>query len=152
MGDDIEAMKFNTAVSSLMILVNSFYDAPQNVTKSASAQGSGVTRDNIKNLLIILSPFAPHLAEELWEKLGSKGLCSQQVWPTYNEKLETQEKVFLIVQINGKVRDRIEIAIDMNQKEVEELVLSAPKVKEWVGANSVKKIIFIPGKLINIVI
>ena len=139
-GEDIEAMKFNTAVSSLMILVNNFYDKPDQVSK-----------DDIKNLLIILSPFAPHLAEELWAVLKFKGVCSKQPWPAYNEKLIKEDKIFLIVQINGKVRDKIEIVAGMPQKEIEEIVLHAPKVKNWV-AGKIKKIVFVPNKLINIVI
>ncbi len=140
-GDDIEAMKFNTAISSLMILVNSFYESPEKTTK-----------DQIKNLLIILSPFAPHLAEELWEKIGGKGLCSQQNWPAYNEKLIKDEKVFVMVQINGKVRDKVEVMASIDQSQLEEIVLHLPKVKEWIGKNPVKKIIFVPNKLINLVI
>ncbi len=140
-GDDIEAMKFNTAVSSLMILVNSFYETPENVSK-----------DNIKNLLIILSPFAPHLAEELWERLKFKGLASQQAWPKFDEKLVGSEKIFMMVQINGKVRDKIEAAAGISQKEAEELVMKSEKVKNWIVGKQIKKVIFVPNKLINIVI
>src|SRR3989344_8801298 len=139
--EDIEAMKFNTAISSLMILVNAFFEKPEEITK-----------ENIKNLMLILSPFAPHLAEELWSELKLKGLCSQQAWPKYSEKFIKEEKVLLIVQINGKVRDKIEIAAGMSQKEIEEIALHAPKVKNLIGANQIKKIIFVPNKLINIVI
>jgi leucyl-tRNA synthetase len=140
-GDDIEAMKFNTAISSLMILVNSFYEKPKDITSH-----------NIKNLLILVNPFAPHLAEELWEKLGYKGLCSQQPWPLFDEKLMGQEKMVLMVQVNGKVRDRLEVNGGTSQKEIEALALQSEKVKNSIGANSVKKIIFVPNKLINIVI
>ena len=139
--DDIEVMKFNTAISSLMILVNAFSDQPAMVTK-----------ENMKNLLLILSPFAPHLTEELWEKAGFKGLCSGQAWPKYNEKLVTEEKVWLIVQVNGKVRDKIEFVNGINQKEIENMVLHTPKIKPWIEGKEVKKIIFVPGRLINIVI
>src|SRR3989344_5469037 len=90
-GEDIEAMKFNTAVSSLMILTNHFYENQKDVTK-----------EDIKNLLIILSPFAPHITEELWQVLKFKGLCSQQPWPAYDKKLLTQEKVMLVIQGNGR--------------------------------------------------
>jgi leucyl-tRNA synthetase len=140
-GDDIEGMKFNTAISSLMILVNDFYDNP-----------SAVTKENIKSLLVILSPFAPHLAEELWDKIGMKGLCSQQAWPKYNPRLIKEAKVLLIVQINGKVRDKMELIAGMSQQEVEKMVMASPKIKEWIGSSSVKKVIFVPNKLINIVI
>ncbi|MSU54830.1 MAG: leucine--tRNA ligase, partial [Candidatus Staskawiczbacteria bacterium] len=139
--EDIEVMKFNTAISSLMILVNSFYEAPENITK-----------ENIKSLLMMVSPFAPHLAEELWGKVGGKGLCSQQKWPEYDEKLNAEEKVWLIVQVNGKVRDRVELAGGISQQEAEKLILSMPKVKQWTEGKEIKKIIFVSNKLINIVI
>ena len=140
-GDDIEAMKFNTAISSLMILVNSFYEKSQEIS-----------REQLKNLLIILSPFAPHLAEELWQTLKFKGLCSQQSWPKVNEKLIKEERVLLIVQINGKVRDKIEINAGLDQNQAEGIVLQSEKIKALIGQNEVKKIIFVPNKLINIVI
>lgn len=140
-GEDIEAMKFNTAISSLMVLVNNFSEKPELLAK-----------ENIKSLLIILSPFAPHLAEELWQELRFKGLCSEQKWPQYDLKLIKQDKVLLIVQVNGKVRDKIEIASGANQREAEEIILQSLKIKNWIGQNKIKKIIFVPNKLINIVL
>ncbi len=138
--EDIEAMKFNTAISSLMILVNNFSERSEDVTK-----------ENVKNMLMILSPFAPHLAEELWAKLRFKGLCSQQEWPKYSERLIEKEKLLLVVQINGKVRDKIEISNNTGQKDIEKIVLQNQKIKSWIGESNIKKIIFIPNKLINIV-
>jgi leucyl-tRNA synthetase len=144
-GEDIEQMKFNTAVSALMILVNSFYDP-------TSPSGLCGARDNVKNLLLILSPFAPHLAEELWAEMKFKGMCAKQSWPEYNEKLFTSEKVLLIIQINGKVRDKISVNNGLMQKEVEKLVLELEKIKPQILGKEIKKIIFVPNKLINIVI
>ncbi len=140
-GDDIEAMKFNTAISSLMILANHFYE-----------NGQSVSKDDFKKFLVILSPFAPHLAEELWEKLGFKGVCSQQPWPEFDQASLQKEKVFFIIQINGRVRDRIEVAAGLAQQKVEAIALRAPKIKNWTEGKQIKKIIFVPGKLINIVI
>ena len=139
--EDIEQMKFNTAISSLMILVNSFYEKPQAVTKN-----------DIKNLLVIVSPFAPHLCEELWERLGFFSMASLQTWPTYNAKLIKEGKIILVVQVNGRFRDKIEVSSDADQRTAEELVMQSEKIKNWVGQNKVKKIIFVPNKLINIVI
>ena len=140
-GDDIELMKFNTAISSLMILVNGFYEKPQDITK-----------ENVKNLLILLSPFAPHLAEELWEKLGSKGLCSQQKWLKYNERLINQEKVVFMIQVNGKVRDKIEVNAGLDQSQIEGIAQKGLRITPWINGKQIKKIIFVPNKLINIVI
>jgi leucyl-tRNA synthetase len=102
--------------------------------------------------LIILSPFAPHLAEELWEAMGFRGLCAKQSWPEYDASLIKQDKVLVVVQVNGKFRDKIEVATGANQKEVEALVLASPKVKPWIDAKEFKKVIFVPDKLINIVV
>ena len=101
--------------------------------------------------MILLSPFAPHLAEELWEKMEFKRLCSQQKWPEYNQALIKEEKVLLIVQINGKVREKIASVFGVSQKEVEDMVMSNEKIKQLIGGKKVKKIIFVPNKLINIV-
>ncbi len=148
-GEDIEEMKFNTAVSSLMILTNEFI---KNKANPPSPEGYGVTREDIKILLLLLSPFAPHLAEELWSSAGFKKLCCEQKWPKYDPKLIEEEKVLLIVQVNGKVRDKIEAASGLSQKQAESLALKSEKIKILIGENKVSKIIFVPNKLINIVI
>ena len=139
--EDIESMRFNTAVSALMILVNAFYEYQESLTK-----------DNVKNLLLILSPFAPHLAEELWSEMKFKGLACQQPWPKYDEKLITSEKVLLIVQINGKVRDKIEASSGLLQTDAEKLVKESEKLKVHLEGKQIRKIIYIKDKLINIVI
>ena len=140
-GEDIEEMKFNTAVSSLMILTNEFIKNKDFLTK-----------DDVKILLLILSPFAPHLAEELWRLAGFKGLCCEQKWPKYNVKLIEEEKVLLIVQVNGKVRDKIEVDFGIDQKQTENLALSSNKIKNWIAdAEEVEKVVFVQNKLINLV-
>jgi len=140
-GEDVEVMKFNTAVSSMMEFVNEWQKNPEGLDKNDSA-----------DFLKILSPFAPHLSEELWQILGFKGLCSEQKWPKYNPKLIEEEKVLLIVQVNGKVRDKIEVVSGLLQKQAENFALKSEKIKVLVGENKVVKIIFVPNKLINIVI
>jgi len=139
--EDIDSMKFNTAVSSLMEFVNAWQ-----VSQSA------LEREDYKNFLVILSPLAPHLAEELWEKSGFKGFCSGYKWPKYNAKLILEENALIIVQINGKVRDKLEVSYGTSQKEAEKLALNSPKIKKIVGSNQVKKIFFVPNKIINIVL
>jgi len=140
-GEDIELLKFNTAVSSMMELVNAYQ-----VSKD------GLDKKDLADFLIILSPFAPHLAEELWERAGFKEMCCEQKWPKYDEKLIEDETILLIVQINGKVRDKIEAKSGLVQKEAEKLVLKSEKIKVLIGKSEVKKIVFVPNKLINIVI
>ena len=112
----------------------------------------GLDKKDLSDFLRILSPFAPHLAEEIWSNKGFKGLCCQQKWPKYEEKLIKEDKIILIVQINGKVRDKIEAGFGISQKEAEKIVLKSEKIKNIIGKNKAQKIIFVPNKLINIVI
>jgi len=140
-GEDIESLKFNTAVSSMMEFVNTW-----------SVAETGLDKKDFSDFLKILSPFAPHLAEELWLSSGSKEMCCEQKWPKYDEKIIEEENVLLIVQINGKVRDKITAKAGLSQKEAEKIVLNLEKIKAFIGQAEVKKIVFVPNKLINIVI
>jgi leucyl-tRNA synthetase len=144
-GEDIEAMKFNTAVSSLMEFVNAWS------RHSGMPPAAGLDRKDLAEFLKILSPLAPHLAEELWSAAGLDGLCCGQKWPKFNPKLIKEEKIMLIIQINGKVRDKISANAGLSQKEAEKLALASPKIQNWLAAKKPEKIIFIPDKLINIV-
>jgi len=157
--EDIELMKFNTAVSCMMEFVNECFArrslgeggaAP--LDKPASAEGYGLAQKDLADFLKILSPFAPHLTEELWLGLGNKDLCCEQKWPKYDEKLIEEENIILIVQVNGKVRDKITAKAGLSQKDTEKIILKSEKIKALIGKNEVKKIIFVPDKLINIVI
>ena len=139
--EDIDSMKFNTSVSSMMEFVNAWQTSKD-----------GLDKKDLVEFLKILSPFAPHLAEEIWSEKGFKGLCCQQKWPKYDEKLIKEKKVLLIVQINGKVRDKIEIDSDLSEKETSKLALKSEKIKALIGEQKPIKIVFVPNKLINIVI
>lgn len=140
-GKDIDAMKFNTAIGALMEFTNAW-----------NSSGSSLNKKDLQNFLVILSPFAPHLTQELWQIIKFRGLCSQQNWPRYNEKLIKEEKVLLIVQINGKVRDKIEISAGISQKEAEKTAIESEKVKKWLEDKQINKIIFVQDRLINIVL
>jgi len=134
-------MKFNTAISSMMEFANAWQVSDEKLY-----------RKDLSDFLKVLSPFVPHLAEELWEMSGFKDLCCQQKWPKYDEKLIEEQKIFLIVQINGKVRDKIEVKSGITQKEAEKIVFKSEKIKILLRESKVQKTIFIPNKLINIVI
>jgi leucyl-tRNA synthetase len=139
--EDIEAMKFNTAVSCLMEFSNEW-----------SASGKSLEKKDLEAFLKILSPIAPHLAEELWSSLKLKGFCCEQRWPKYDEKLIGSEKIIMIVQINGKVRDKIEMQPGLSQPQVERVVKASEKIKSMIADKEIKKVIFVFDKLINIVI
>ncbi len=139
--EDIDLLKFNTSVSSMMEFVNAWQTSKE-----------GLDKKDLADFLRILSPFAPHLAEEIWSSKDFKGLCCQQKWPKFDEKLIKEQRVLLIVQVNGKLRDKIEVDSDLSQKEIEKIVFSSEKIKNVMGENKAQKIVFVPNKLINIVI
>ncbi|MDP2909681.1 MAG: class I tRNA ligase family protein, partial [bacterium] len=138
--EDIEELKFNTAVSSLMILTNELDKQKE------------ISLIHYSKFLTLLSPFAPHISEELWERAGFKGFCCEQKWPEYNPKLIKEKKINLIVQINGKMRDRIETQSGISQQEAEGIAARSEKAKKYLEGKKIKKIIFVPDKLINFVI
>jgi len=139
--EDLEAMKFNTAISAFMELVN-FYLKEKN----------RVGKDVLERALILFAPFAPHFAEELWQKLGHKDSIHKQKWPKYDPRLIKEEFITLVIQVNGRVRDKIEVEAGISEKKAKELALLSKKIQNWISGKKIKKIIFVPKKLINIVI
>ena len=119
--------------------------------KEAGEAGE-VSDENWKLFLQVLAPFAPHLAEEFWEKLGEKKSIHLDVWPNYDKELIVDEEIELIVQVNGKLRDKINIKADLEEEEVKNIVLKSEKVKSWTGGGEIKKVIFVKGRLVNIVV
>ncbi len=138
--EDIENLKFNTAISSLMTLVNEMEKQDE------------ISMNYYSILLILLSPFAPHITEELWDNLYRDGLCWEKDWPKYNPKLIEKDKIDLIIQINGKVRDKIETDANISEKEAKKLALKQERIINWLENENIKKVIFVKGKLINFVI
>ena len=136
---DFEAMHNNTAISQLMVFINECYKAESVPTEYAIG------------FVKLISPVVPHLAEELWEKLGYTDTITYEAWPTYDESKLVDETVEIAVQINGKVRARIVVAKDSSKEELEEMALQDEKVQEFLEGKEVKKIIGIPGRLVNIV-
>jgi len=139
-GGDIENFKFNTAISALMILVNKL------------CEQTSISRDSYLKLLIILSPFAPYLTQELWSSLGNKGFISEEIWPTVNDQILQTEMTNLVVQFNGKTRGTLSLSVGMSQQEVVNIIKQTPELnKYWLDQTEPQKIIFLPNKLINFV-
>ena len=143
-GDDLEHLKFNTAIAFIMEYVNSLY-------RFEAAQKE-IGADIVEALAKILSPFVPHLAEELWAKLGYKKSIFTEKWPEYDPALVKEEKIELIVQINGKVRARLSVPADISEEDAKNLSLSDEDIKKWLGGQKPKKVIFVKGRLLNIVV
>ena len=144
-GGDIETLSFNTAIAQMMIFVNAFTNA------------EAVPLATMRAFLILLNPFAPHLSSELWEKLGKKfnksdGDITEQTWPEYNEQLLVEDEVEIVVQVNGKVRDRVRLLISATEDEVKTAALANPKIQELVRDKTIRKVVVVPKKLVNIVI
>jgi leucyl-tRNA synthetase len=139
--DDIENFHFNTAVSALMILINEIEKQPLLKIK------------NWKLIIKLLAPFAPHLAEEIWRNgLKSKKSVHLEQWPQYDPKLIKEEKFELVMQVNGKVKDRLRVKTGISQKEAENLVFMSDKIKNALAGRKIRKIIFVPNRLINMVV
>lgn len=139
-GSDIENFKFNTAISAMMIFVN------------AAEEKEKINAAVLKDFTKLLYPFAPHLGEELWSKLGGKKTVAFDPWPSYDEALLADDEVEMVVQVNGKVRDRLVVPTGLPQAEIEARVLTLPKIQEWLKGKTVAKIIVAGGKLVNIVV
>ncbi len=140
--EDIENLRFNTAISAMMIFINHI----------SNTDTSHVSIDIIKKFLIILSPFAPHLTEELWEKLGHKVSIFKEEWPKYDKKLVIDANVTIVIQVNGKLRDTIEVERGIDEKELRLKIEDLPAVKKYINGKEIKKFIYIKDKLVNIVV
>jgi leucyl-tRNA synthetase len=142
--EDIEAFSFNTAISQMMIFVNAFTGAER------------IPLSSMRAFLVLLSPFAPHIASELWEKLNAKfadarGDITEQPWPAYDERLLVEDEVEIVLQINGKVRDRMRMSILATDEEVKTAALSKPGIQDRIADKTVRKVVVVPKKLVNIV-
>ena len=140
-GEDIEALSFNTAIAQMMIFVNAFTGANPRPAEA------------IRTLLILLSPFAPHLAEELWEKVATtSSTVATQSWPGYNPEYLIEDEVEVVLQVNGKLRDKLLVKKDAPASEIEAAALAAPKIVELIEGKTIRKVVVVPGKLVNIVV
>lgn len=137
--DDFEHLRFNTAISQLMIFINEGY------------KSEVLPRKAMENFVQLLSPLAPHLAEELWSRLGYTESVTYVPWPEFDEAWTVEAEVEIVVQVNGKIVERAKIAKDMDQEAMQQHSLSLPNVKQALEGKSIRKIIAVPGKLVNIV-
>ena len=137
---DIDNLKDNTAIATMMTLVNKFYDT------------GAVTREELRTLLILLNPLAPHLTEELYEQLGFGGELNAQQWPSYDEAKCVDDMIQIAVQVNGKVRAKLEIQADLSQEEALRAARENDKVRELLSGKTIVKEIYVKGKLVNLVV
>lgn len=136
---------FNTAISSIMELVNKLYSYPDNANK-------GLLKEAIETVVLLLAPMVPHVTEELWQTMGHENSVHQMQWPTFKEEYLVLDEVEIAIQVNGKVRGRIVVSTQATKEQIEEAVLNNERLNDWTQDKQVKKVIVIPGKLVNIVV
>jgi leucyl-tRNA synthetase len=144
---DMERLRFNTMIAALMEYTNYL----------AKVKGSGVVdqstwKESIDTLLLLLAPTVPHLAEEIWQRVGYEYSIHNQSWPNWDEELAKDEEITLVVQVNGKLRDRLAVPASITEDEAEELALASQKVKPYLENKQIVKTIYIPKKLVNLVV
>jgi len=140
---------FNTAISAIMELINEIYDSCQ--LPVASCQLKEEMDKAVETVVILLSPFVPHIAEEMWQKLGKKNPIFKTRWPAYDKSAIEEEVLTIVVQINGRLRSKVAVPYDINEEDLKKAVLSEPKIKELTGDRVIKGFIIVPGRLVNIV-
>ena len=113
---------------------------------------AGLIREVVLGLIKLLAPFSPHITEEMWSEIGGNGSVHTQKWPTFDEEAMKEDEVEIVLQINGKVRDRIVVPAEADKASMEKAALAQPKVQQYVDGKTVVKVIAVPGKLVNIVV
>jgi len=148
--EDIERFNFNTAISAIMELVNGIYRYQDKL--ELAEQNPALLREVLEKTVLLLAPFAPHLTEELWRILGHDGSVHQQDWPVYDPAALVREEVKIVIQVNGKLRERLQVPVGISQEELETRVLDLERIRALTEGKEIVKIIHVPGKLVNIVV
>jgi leucyl-tRNA synthetase len=147
--EDIERFHFNTAISAIMELVNEIYVSEiKNQTDEISRR---VIREAIETVVVLLSPFVPHFAEELWEALGNRESVIKTRWPDYDQEAVLEEEILIVIQVNGKLRDRMTIPASYGEEEVKVWALKSERIRRLLEGKKIKRVILVPKKLVNIV-
>ena len=149
--DDIfQRFHFNTAISAVMELVNELYQGAPLARESTASRAA--FREAIEAVILLLSPMVPHVCEELWSELGNRDSISKTPWPSYDEAIAEAEEAIIVIQVNGKLRGQITVNAKVSENYIKEQALACEKVQPWISGKQIKKVITVPGKLINIVV
>jgi leucyl-tRNA synthetase len=149
--EDIEGrFHFNTAIAAVMELFNALSATAQDTKKFKA--GAPVIKEGLETIVVLLCPFVPHVANELWEFLGRAENLDHVPWPTYSEAALEQEQLLIVVQVNGKVRGKITVPADVSQQQIETDALTNPKVKAFLNGKQIQRVVYVPRRLLNIVV
>jgi len=148
---DIEdRFHFNTAISAVMELVNTLYQTPR--PSDGERVAFSVIRRSLETVIILLTPIVPHICEELWGIIGGKDRLSDRAWPSYNEALTSEDEITIVIQVNGKVRSKLQVSADESDDVIKELARTNERVRQFIGDQQIIKEVYVPRKLVNIVI
>jgi len=144
--EDIESFDFNTAIASIMELSNGIYDYLRRKGNSS------LLRESVEKLILLLSPFAPHICEELWEVLGHRLSVNEQSWPKYDPEAIEQEQMLIVIEVNGKVRSKLEVPVNLEEEKIKRKAQLDERVRKHIEHKKIKQIIYVPKRLVNIVV
>ncbi len=147
--EDIERFHFNTAISAVMELVNEVYLSP--VKDRQDETSMRITREAIETMVVLLSPFVPHFSEELWEVLGNRESILKQPWPEHDREAVVEDEILIVIQVNGKLRDRMTVPASFGEKEIREWALNSERIQKLLEGKKIVRVVFVPQKLVNIV-
>ncbi|MBU4564335.1 MAG: leucine--tRNA ligase [Desulfarculus sp.] len=150
--DSVDKYQFNTAIAAIMELVNQISLVEQDETVAGDPQRAAVLREAVEAAVVLISPMAPHIADELWQRMGGQGYLVNHAWPTWDEAALVREEKLVVVQVQGKVRSKLTMPADADDAALESAALSDEKVQKFIDGRPVKKVIVVQGKLVNIVI
>ncbi|HET7006689.1 MAG TPA: leucine--tRNA ligase [Candidatus Binatia bacterium] len=149
--DDIDGrFHFNTAIAAIMELFNSLSAAAQDPAKKAV--GAAILREGLESIIMLLAPFVPHIASELWEQSGHREPLDRVAWPSYSEAALEEEQLLIVVQVNGKVRGKMTVPADITQERIEASAMADVKVMSFCDGRTIKRVVYVPRRLINIVV
>lgn len=146
-----ERLHFNTAIARIMEFLNFLQDSLKEISLEELISKK-VLKEALEKMLLLLSPICPHLAEELWESLGNKSFISLESFPKWEEALIEEETFVLVIQVNGKVRDQIELSVELSKEEIISIAKELPKIKRYIEGKNIKNVVFVPKKLVNFVV
>ena len=144
--EDIESFHFNTAIAAIMELSNGIYDYLRKKGTSSHL------RESVEKLIPLLAPFAPHICEELWEVLGHRGSVIKKSWTRYDQEVIKKEEVLIVIEVNGKVRSKVEVPVNLEEEEIKKRAQVDERVRKYIDNKKIKRIIYVPKRLVNIVV